>query len=262
MAQKPVLAAWRAGWVCILQAWVVPAPPPINWAHTGRLKGQRCPHISSSLQPKPQETRLFTLSPFQLLSLVQVWNFISNLQLHFSETLKEIKHLEMVNSNAATKWGKHCFLLKKGCVHPHREEQWEVQLSIICYIRKIQVGPFQPLSRAVYLGDCKVGASIVSGWNQHTGCSQLIIHWEPEQAVHLPSWHNSSSRRANSSQNSPVPSAGELHVLCKHKAFTENQPSTPKPTLLPHSSRNWGTESVICPMLQNKSMPAQGIKTD
>lgn len=161
------------------------------------------------------------------LSLVQ-FHFITATSL--SETLEEIKHLEIVNSNTATKWWKH--LLKKGCVHTHRKEQWEVQLSIICYIWKTQVGPFQPPSWAVYLGECKAEACIISGWNQHTGCSQLIIHWELEQAVHPPSWHNSSLRRANSSQNAPVPIAGELHVLCKHKAFTKNQPSMPKLTLL------------------------------
>lgn len=59
-----------------------------------------------------------------------------------------------------------------------------------------------------------------------------------------------------------MPTAGELHVLWKHKAFTENQSSVPKPTFLPLTSQETEAQWVISPMLQNKSMPAQGIKAD
>lgn len=167
----------------------------VGCAHTGRLKGQLCPYISSSLQPKPQKTRLFS-SPFPTCKFSTI--SLQNCNFTFRNTRRN-KHLEIVNSNAATKWEKHCYLLKKGGVRTHRKKQWESSIIIVCYTRKTQVGPFQLLSWVFYLGDCKAGACTISGWNQHTGCSQLIFHWELEQAVHLPSWHNSSLRRAKRS---------------------------------------------------------------
>lgn len=95
-----------------MQAWVVPT-----------LVDQRFSCVPTSHRAcNPNPRKDFFLHPFQLASLVQ---FHSKIATSLSETLEEIKHLEIVNGSAATKQEKHCYLLKKGGVHTHRKKQLE-----------------------------------------------------------------------------------------------------------------------------------------